>query len=359
MSEIEKFKKFLKRQQIDSLVDELEEDEECFEDFKRRTKEDWKEYYQLVGVDIYNYLHPKSQGNRLLLLESSNKTVGFDEIVTIIQDLKLSVEKQFEKQTSSIEKQTLSLAPIVEDFVRKYYYINDRATNIEKGNEFKKILIPFYFKKHHSAFQIPCMLSGYALPSKTVIAAHLFKSYWAHDCKARLGFDDINDPQNGLLLFKPFKYAFDNSHLCFRFDIEDESFKMKILKPDLKEMTIKSYIQGENEIDKTDLFRTREDWIAMITKQPHLELEAEIDAVDNLLKILDMKFSDFEGKQVLQTEERCFARCLSFQASMARLLAIENGWITKDELEPQSMFSQLEERKKEMLNNWFKTLEDS
>ena len=134
---------------------------------------------------------------------------------------------------------------------------------------------------------------------------------------------------------------------------------MKILKPDLKKMTIKSYIQDEKEIEIGDLFRKREDWIAVISKQPHLELEAEINAVDNLLKILEMKFSDFEGKEILKTEEECFARCLSFQASIARLLAIENGWITKDELEPQSMFSQLEERKKEMLNKWFKSIEDS
>ena len=203
------------------------------------------------------------------------------------------------------------------------------------------------------------MLSGYELPIKTVIGAHLFKSCWAPDCKTRLGFDDINNPRNGLLLFKPFEYAFDNSHICFRFEGESETFHMKILKPDLKDMSIKSYIQVEKEIDNRDLFRTKEDWIAVINKQLHPEHETEMIAVENLIKILEMKFSDFEGKPVLKTNEKCFGRCLSFQASMARLLAIEKGWITKDELESPTMFSELEEKKTQMLNNWFKSLENS
>ncbi|KAI9334146.1 hypothetical protein BDR26DRAFT_867415 [Obelidium mucronatum] len=54
------------------------------------------------------------------------------------------------------------------------------------------------------------MLSGILLPSTHVIAGHLFKWSWKDSCFDRLGFRNIDDRRNGLLLFKPFKYAFDN-----------------------------------------------------------------------------------------------------------------------------------------------------
>ena len=274
------------------------------------------------------------------------KSVEFNEMVTIIRDLK-----------STIEKQSISLAPIIEDFVKRYYYINDRATTIRRSKDFKNKLIEFYFRRHPSRFNIKCMLSGYELPSKTVIGAHLFKSCWASDCKARLGFENINDPRNGLLLFKPFEFAFDNSHICFQFNREFETFHLKILKPELKDMSIKSYIQSEKEMDETILLRTREEWIAEIKKSPELELENELISVDNLINILEMPFSYFEGKTLLQTHGKCFGRCLSFQASMARLLAIENNWLNDEVFEAPSMFSELEEKKAQALNLWLQGLE--
>ncbi|KAI9325640.1 hypothetical protein BDR26DRAFT_902676 [Obelidium mucronatum] len=50
------------------------------------------------------------------------------------------------------------------------------------------------------------MLSGILLPSTHVIAGHLFKWSWKDSCF-----------RNGLLLFKSFEYAFDNSHMCFEY----------------------------------------------------------------------------------------------------------------------------------------------
>ena len=284
------------------------------------------------------------------------KTVSFESIISTIGNLSSTIEKQ----SLLFEKQSLSLAPIIEDFVKKYYYINDKATKVERNVDFKKTLIQFYFKKHYATTQITCMFSGVELPVKTVIAGHLFKSCWAQSCKSRLGFDDINNPRNGLLLFKPFEYAFDNSHICFQFEAEFETFHMKILKQELREMSLRNYIQTEKEIDSSLLFKTREEWISTMKKNPHLtdeDIETEMIVVDNLLNILDMKFAFFEGKSLIQTEEKCFARCLSFQASMARLLAIENGWITKDEMNSPTMFSEMEEKNKRTLNTWFKSLE--
>lgn len=81
-------------------------------------------------------------------------------------------------------------------------------------------------------------------------------------------------------------------------------------------------------------------------------------AADNLLKLLDRKIAEFEGKPLLETEKKCFSRCLSFQAGMARRLAYEKGWIAKDEVDLTEMFSDLDERKKKTILAWLKDIKD-
>ena len=61
-AEIEGLKKLLKRKRLDNLIPELENDPECLEDWKKRTKEDWKEIVGIApGVDIFNYLNPATK----------------------------------------------------------------------------------------------------------------------------------------------------------------------------------------------------------------------------------------------------------------------------------------------------------
>lgn len=62
------------------------------------------------------------------------------------------------------------------------------------------------------------MLTSEALPSKTVIATHLYKSSWAVLVELALGFSDIDDVRNGLLLWKPIEHAFDTAQMCFTYD---------------------------------------------------------------------------------------------------------------------------------------------
>ena len=64
----EKVLKLLKRKGLNNLITELENDPECLEDWKQRTESQWKEFYQLAGVDIYNCLHPPSEGIIFLIL---------------------------------------------------------------------------------------------------------------------------------------------------------------------------------------------------------------------------------------------------------------------------------------------------
>lgn len=50
--------------------------------------------------------------------------------------------------------------------------------------------------------QLFCIGLGMFVPKELVRGAHLFKYSWRNDVKQVLGFNNINDPANGLLLIK-------------------------------------------------------------------------------------------------------------------------------------------------------------
>lgn len=260
--------------------------------------------------------------------------------------------KYLEVATKNLEA---AIEPLVHDFIRKFYYTNDTRTKVSRGDKFKKDLLTYYYDIRKKVDEVKCMISGVSFPTKVVIAGHLFKFCWADSCEARLDFSDIDNPRNGLLMFKPFEFAFDNSHICFQHDADTELFKLKILYPKLKEMTIREYIQSEKEMDKRSLLKSREDWI---TEDLGIDMACVSNAVDNLLAILDRPFSDFEGNHVLSgldSMNKCFGRCLSFQASMAQHMAVNKGWISTDEVS-SPMFSDLGEKKKNQILAWIPNL---
>ena len=58
MNEFINFLKLLKKEKLNELIAESELNRELLPIFKARSEAQWKEFYQLEGVDIYNYLHP-------------------------------------------------------------------------------------------------------------------------------------------------------------------------------------------------------------------------------------------------------------------------------------------------------------
>ena len=55
---------------LKELLEELNQNElssqlneKSFEKWKNRTKGQWERNYGIAGVDIYNYLNPRSEGN--------------------------------------------------------------------------------------------------------------------------------------------------------------------------------------------------------------------------------------------------------------------------------------------------------
>ena len=68
------------------------------------------------------------------------------------------------------------------------------------------------------------MLTSEVLPSQSVIATHLYKSAWAVFVELALGFSDIDDVRNGLLLWKPIEHAFDTAQMCFTYDSQNDRY---------------------------------------------------------------------------------------------------------------------------------------
>ena len=62
--------KLLERNGLQQLITQLNNYPEVIEDWKNRTEAQWEKYYQLAGIDIYNYLHPNPKG--ILMLNSRN-----------------------------------------------------------------------------------------------------------------------------------------------------------------------------------------------------------------------------------------------------------------------------------------------
>ena len=69
-----------------------------------------------------------------------------------------------------------------------------------------------------------CSLTGAYLPSRTVIAAHLYKHEWRDLAETDIGLRDIDDPGNGLLLWKPIEHAFHTSALSFIYEKDTDRY---------------------------------------------------------------------------------------------------------------------------------------
>lgn len=72
--------------------------------------------------------------------------------------------------------------------------------------------------------------------------SHIFKYCWHLD-KDLLNLDDINNVRNGLLMFKPIEFAFDDSRICFEFKEKDSAFHMILLDESLIEVTVSIELQ--------------------------------------------------------------------------------------------------------------------
>jgi hypothetical protein len=89
-----------------------------------------------------------------------------------------------------------------EQLAQKHRYTTSQATQFRLPG-FRDSLLDAYGCRHASdSSMVRCMLTNDYYQKDFVCASHLFKYSWSSDVQATLGFTNINDIRNGLVLLK-------------------------------------------------------------------------------------------------------------------------------------------------------------
>lgn len=162
------------------------------------------------------------------------------------------------------------------------------------------------------------MVLDIALPSKVVIASHLFRRSNAHIAPYLIALHDIDDYRNGLLLFKPLEYAYDRFQISFIYDKNLDQYLLKVMDPSFLEKRL----------------------VELLTSQQMNILSAEIpmstapSVITNhgvSRNLYTITFGDLQDCAIaFRGISRPFNRCLNLQARLARYKAIRDGWVKKE-----------------------------
>jgi HNH endonuclease len=175
--------------------------------------------------------------------------------------------------------------------------------------DFKHILCEFYARYHREQHSIQCMVLDIPFPKSVVTAVHLFLRRNEHLAATLMQIQDIDDPRNGMLMFKPVEYAFNHCQLSFIRDYDD-SFKLKLFDVSIRDTKLIDYI--------TDPYQ----------RQVVIDAVLVVDLKNRCKFNLETTFGQLDGKNIhFHTIQRPFYRCLNLQARLAHRLALQQGWI--------------------------------
>ena len=153
-----------------------------------------------------------------------------------IKKLKIDVQEQVREQVGKVQEQVGDMAASVQEqvgdiaaSVKEVAYsigIRDALQPVltygrskitkQRDPDFHRNLLAAYGYSKGEVLgrseTVHCLILNLRVPKSTLIAGHIFKHEWASVSQSLLGFD-IDDPRNGLPLFKPLEDAFDTLRL--------------------------------------------------------------------------------------------------------------------------------------------------
>ncbi|TDH70097.1 hypothetical protein CCR75_009542 [Bremia lactucae] len=190
------------------------------------------------------------------------------------------------------------------------------TTRTTRNNFFKHKLCKFYKNYQRNGTWVRCMLLDVAFPKSLVIASHLFRRSNEYVADKLLKISNINDTRNGIVLFKPLKYAFDHFHISFVRD-NTGAFRLKLFDPTIRNTRLIDMVidhsRNKKVLDETQVTELHES--ISLTQEP---CEFNVNTT----------FGDLDGSALAFIGvERPYNRCLYLQASVARVLALQNGWV--------------------------------
>ncbi len=125
---------------------------------------------------------------------------------------------------------------------------------------------------------------------------------------------DIDDMRNGLLLFKPLKYAFDHFQISFIRD-DTNAFRLKLFDPSIRDIPLVDLAdRNGNKVFSAEQTRMLLSSVSLSKKPCRFNVTTT--------------FGDVDGSALIFTGlERPFYRCLNLQARVARMVALQKKWI--------------------------------
>ncbi|EFJ40379.1 hypothetical protein VOLCADRAFT_108168 [Volvox carteri f. nagariensis] len=211
-------------------------------------------------------------------------------------------------KTADVTAKTAAAVDILAKLQRtQFRYTASKASTSRKGDDFKKKLEKFYENTPDEEMKLRCMLLDIKLPKTLVTGAHLFKYCWHGHINTLLGLKprEINNPRNGLLLFKPLEYAYDDSRFAINCKDGDDGpvFFMVLLDTGLKHVKVWDFAVHHN-----------------LTKGYSVE---QLDP-----KVSTITFGDLDGTELVLSNKHHhpYKRSLAFQAMMATERAVEEEW---------------------------------
>lgn len=187
-----------------------------------------------------------------------------------------------------------------------------------------------------------CMVLGLELSKSNVTGAHIFKYEWREFSSEIMGFDDIDDVRNGLLLYKPLEWAFDTSRMVILWDVVAQSFVTHILDKDILDVYL--YKKAQELLDPK----------RPASSQSRPARSAYVPAA---FETAAAQFRDIDKQAInLPSGHIPFRRCLMFHANLAILEAERRRWVTPGSFTIQDSWSDDSSRQK--VFDWLLQLPD-
>lgn len=139
-------------------------------------------------------------------------------------------------------------------------------------------------------------------PSKLIVGSHLFRRKLDKMGEEYFNVSNVDDPKNGLLLFKPIKVAFDKFQISI-IKVEDD-FVLKIIDPNIKNLALVDLLDNDQMEKLIGLSKTKSDAsnLSLINRLHKEKFGSEIKKrkrENEIKKTFDFRttFGDLDGKK--------------------------------------------------------------
>jgi hypothetical protein len=188
--------------------------------------------------------------------------------------------------------------------------INAPTSLSASNQDFKHILCQFYGCYRQRKRRIHCMVLDLPFPKAVVNAVHLFRRSNEYLAFPMMQINDIDDPKNGMLMFKPLKYAFDKFQISFIAEEDGNSFQLKLFDISIQNTRLIDFITDSDE------------------RQVVVDTVSIVKPKKRFKYNLQTTFGEIDGKRItFYSPNRPYNRCLNLHARLAYMIALKKGSI--------------------------------